>query len=279
MKLCLMSDLHLEFGPFGHEMPRGDVLVLAGDITLAKCLDPKQTDAQARKLRERTHEFFDAAKANFDRVFYLMGNHEAYGFSISETPRAIRKHLPTVTLLNDTVVGLDGQTILVGGTLWTDMNRGKAHEFIGGRGYEPAKMNDFNVVRVTKGNSGRVFTTHDAVKRHGKTLRLIRDTAADNPDKTIIVATHHQPSFSGINPDHGGGMLDAGYASDLEGFIAAHQNIRFWLCGHTHVQKEYRVAQCRVLANCRGYVGMERCAQTFDPSCWVETEGVAEVAA
>lgn len=272
MRITYMSDLHLEFGRLEQPLPKGDVLILAGDITLAGCLLEDELGSSAMRVKTATFDLFEEAKANFKRVFYFQGNHEPYNFNISETPKVLKKALPGVTLLDDKVVPLSDDVLLVGGTLWTDMNKGEAHDYIMGGLH--SRMNDFNIVDINTKEGPRRFTTHDAVKRHAKTLRLIEKTAIDNPAKTIVVATHHAPSYKGLNPHHGGSTLNAGYASDLENFIASHPNIRFWIHGHTHVQTEYRIAQCRVMANCRGYVNRERCADDFDPDRWFDTDDV-----
>ena len=52
MRIHYMSDLHLEFGALDKPLPKGEVLVLAGDITLAASLDPARTDKSARAVRE-----------------------------------------------------------------------------------------------------------------------------------------------------------------------------------------------------------------------------------
>lgn len=280
MKIHYMSDIHLEMGPWDRGMPSGDVLVLAGDISLVGVLD-KGDDLHHRypDLYARTVAFFTEAAKNFNRVFYLIGNHEAYNYSISKAPGVIRKHLPMVTLIDDHVVQLSDDVMLVGGTLWTDMNKGKAHEYIGGEGFRGARMNDFNLIwRRGKGGAVR-FTTHDAAKKHANTKRLISQTAKLFSDKTIVVATHHAPSYRGVNPFHGGNTLDAGYASDMEGFIKDHPNIRHWIFGHTHVQTSFEIAQCRLHSNARGYVDREASALSFDPDRWFEVESKAEVKA
>lgn len=268
-----MSDIHLEFGPFDRKMPTGDVLILAGDITLAGVLDPADDlHHRGADLYMRTVAFFTRARENFSRVFYLIGNHEAYSYNISKTPQVIRSAFPFVTLLNDTVVSLNDDTLLVGGTLWTDMNKGKAHDYIGGA-IGHARMNDFNLIWMRSKRDVVRFSTYDAASRFSRTKRLIAKTAKLNPEKKIVVATHHAPSYRGVNPEHGGGTLDAGYASDLEDFIKVHRNITHWIHGHTHIQAEYKVGTCTVHSNARGYVNRESSATAFDPDRWFEVGG------
>mgnify|MGYP001215659058 FL=1 len=72
MKIRVMSDLHLEFDRDG-ESPApgtGDILVLAGDICMAS------------DFNENVAQFFDKAVAGYNRVLYVMGNHEGYGSNL-----------------------------------------------------------------------------------------------------------------------------------------------------------------------------------------------------
>jgi hypothetical protein len=72
-------------------------------------------------------------------VFYVTGNHESYGFDINLEAEYIEKYLPGVIHLNDSSYHLDDSTVVLGGTLWTDMNKDDplAHRAVG------AGMNDF----------------------------------------------------------------------------------------------------------------------------------------
>ena len=123
MRIHYMSDLHLEFGALDKPLPKGDVVILAGDITLLAAMDPVKADSGALRIRDATLQLFDGVQRNFDRVVYLMGNHEHYGFCIDDSAEAVRHHFPDVTLLENEQVAL-GDTILCGATLWTDMGGG-----------------------------------------------------------------------------------------------------------------------------------------------------------
>jgi Icc-related predicted phosphoesterase len=266
MKIVLMSDIHVEFGALEKPMPKGDVLVLGGDITLTGIWDPDSQHYKHRRITERTMALLDAALASFDRIFYLIGNHEAYGSDLSKTPSLIRKHMKGVTLLDDKAVELGDGVILAGGTLWTDMDDGKA-AFRVGRG-----MNDFRVVAYTKEGRTGTFDPATAMEMFAATKAFIAKTAKANPDKTIVVATHHAPSIQGLNPEHVDDRagINHGYYTDLHSFIEAHPNIRWWLHGHTHIQTSYPIGQCTVVSNARGYINQESSADTFDPDCWFD---------
>ena len=268
MKIFQLSDLHLEFGPLDAKLPTGEVVILGGDITLLGALDPESPYYHdGRGVRERTMAFVEQCKTNFERVFYLIGNHESYNYSLTLAPGIIRRKLPMVTLLDDTAVDLGSGVILAGGTLWTDMNEGKAAWAVG-RG-----MNDFRCISIEdKSGDNRIFTPQDAMERFARTKRFLARTAKKHPDETIVVATHHAPDKRGINKEHVDDRygINHGYFTDMTAFIAEHPNIKWWSHGHTHIQTAYKIGQCQVISNARGYINREHSADTFSPDCWFD---------
>ena len=273
MKICLASDIHLEFGALEAPMPEGEVLILAGDITLIGALDPEgDLYDPGAVVRDRTFAFLEQCRDNFERVFYLIGNHEPYHYDLTRTPHIIRRWLTAVELLENRALALSEDVILVGGTLWTDMNKGRDAMAVGNT------MNDFRIISIADeedrhGGHTRLFRPQDAMARFEKTKGCIAETARANPDKTIVVATHHAPSVQGLNVEHtrdAADSINAAYYTDLHAFIEGLPNIKWWLHGHTHLQKAYRIGQCHVLSNARGYIGHEPCADAFDPDCWFD---------
>lgn len=262
-KFHYMSDLHLEFGMPKFMPIEGENVILAGDITCLRALNPRMTDAQNRKLRDRTLLFFDIMRENFKRVFYITGNHESYGFNIKLEADYIKEYLPGIIHLNDSTYDLDDETVIVGGTLWTDMDRGSpvAMSMVG------QGLNDFRL--INKDSFLTRFTPEDAANLHEKTIAAIDKCCKMNASKKIIVATHHAPTYKGINPEHTNGHLNAGYASDLEAFIK-NRNISAWVFGHTHIQAKIMIGDTPVMSNARGYEGYEPSATTFNPNTWFE---------
>jgi Icc-related predicted phosphoesterase len=101
------------------------------------------------------------------------------------------------------------------------------------------------------------FTPQIALSEHNATLgHLDRLTnLGQNGKKSFVVMTHMAPSFMSVNTKHSGNALDGAYASDLSSFIFAHENIKFWVHGHTHQNKDYDINNTKILANQRGYRG------------------------
>jgi hypothetical protein len=265
MRIHYMSDLHLEFGALEKPLPKGEVVILAGDTTLLATLDPDRTDRNARRVRAATLEFFDAVGKSFDRIIYLMGNHEHYGYCIDDTEAAIRRNFPNVTLLENGQIDL-GEVIVIGATLWTGMGHGDPLvELTLQRG-----MSDFYIIEKRDGERKRTFRPGDARELHRTSLAYIEKAVEENSNRRLVVATHHAPSLQGVAPLQRTSQLNAAYYTDLHAFIEARPNVGFWVHGHTHVQTEYAIGGCRVLSNARGYAGREQAAAVFEPDRWFE---------
>ena len=257
-KFHYASDLHIEFALPKAENITGENLILAGDIITLVSLNPIMNDARNRKNRDRILTFFNHVQENFNRVFYLTGNHESYNFNIDMEKEYIDKYLPGVIHLNDSSYEIDDQTVILGGSLWTDMNRNNplSHNAVG------HGMNDFRL--IYSGTTGDIFTTQNAYDKHQKTLAFLTEELEKYKHKNCVVVTHHAPSRLGNNPEHNDrSALDAGYSSDLDEFILDRPQIRYWVHGHTHIQKEYKIGETHVVSNARGYEGYEACAGRF----------------
>lgn len=259
-----MSDLHIEFA-----MPKasdllvsGENLILAGDITLLACLDPTKTDAQSRKLRDRTLKFFEIMQENFKRVFYLTGNHESYHGDINDQTRLVKDHLPGVIHLNDSSYEFEDGTVIMGGTLWTDMNRGNPMTMM----MIESGMNDFRYID----NGDQPFIALDATVRHAATKSFLKNELERYRDRNVVVATHHSPSYRGNGAEHTSSSLTDGYCSEMEDFIIAHPQIKYWVFGHTHVQMSFKVGETTLVSNARGYEGYEMSATKFKSDRYFE---------
>lgn len=263
-KFHYMSDIHLEFGMPKFMPIEGENIILAGDITCLRALNPRMTDAQNRKLRDRTLLFFDTMRENFKRVFYVTGNHESYGCNINQEADYIKEYLPGIIHLNDSSYVLDNETVVVGNTLWTDMNRGNPIDMLEIK----HGLNDFRL--ITKDSFLTKFEPEDAYELYKKTMSYFENTVQRYVNKKIVIVTHHAPTYKGINPIHVNGKLNAAYATDLEQFIIDHSQIKAWVFGHTHIQKRMMIGKTQVVSNARGYEGYEHSAETFNPDTWFE---------
>lgn len=269
MRCHYMSDLHLEAQAFRHQLPGGDALIIAGDLCHASALDPARTDPYCLRQRERALRFVDDVTRAFGHVIFVAGNHEHYGGVFEDTVPFLRKHLPGVSVLDDESIEIDGVRFF-GTTLWTDLagrNEDASERIRRGMGeYFFAKLrreNDNGEIAVSK------LLPADTLAAHDRAVKSLRGLAAE-PARPTVVISHHAPSLKGLNPLHMGNGLDGAFASELDDIIAGMTNTPFWVHGHTHVRKKYRIGSTTVLANCRGFDGKDLSARGFSPDCYFD---------
>ncbi len=273
MKIAVASDLHLEFGDLNIENTDGaNVLLLSGDICVAADLDMRdrrQTELGfARHRSERFHDFFERCAANFPHVIYVMGNHEYYHSDFATALNDMRRklaHLANLYILEREVKVIDDVTF-IGGTLWTDMNNLDSLTLYHMR----TMMNDFRVItnsttpvnfRTQEGEfKTRVgkFMPEDAVTEHVKMKQYIQSVVEGNHDTKYVVVGHHSPSRQSTHEMYASDtIMNGGYSSDMDEFIADHPQIKLWTHGHTHHNFDYVIGETRVVCNPRGYINHE----------------------
>ena len=272
MRIDLCSDLHLEFGDL--TLPGGDILIIAGDAFEAKNFRRDQYAPGSvmlpheRKDRspDRYYRFIlEECSRKYNHTIMVMGNHEHYNFIFNKTYDQIKSQLPgNVHLLEKESIEIEG-VLFLGGTLWTDMNKGDGLTMY----HLTGAMNDFRVIkyRDEKDNYYR-FQPEIAYEHHRATLKFFREElernrASDNP-LPVIVVTHHAPSKLSIKPRYEGDHLtNGGYSSDLSEFILDYPEILTWQHGHTHDRFRYQLGNTWVLCNPRGYMGYETIADSY----------------
>lgn len=260
MRCDYMSDLHLEAQAFPWKLKGGDVLILAGDICHARCLAPDAADRYAVEQRGRVLAFMREAIARYDHVLQVVGNHDPYEGRIDQTADLFRDHLPGVTVLDDSAVQIGGVSFF-GATLWADFD---------GRDEEAMRLaakgcGEFFFIKVPDDHGGlRRFRPVDALARFDRSLAALQTHLhTGTPEKTVVI-THHAPSRKSLNPVHMGGGKDGAYASSLDSLVEA-SGVPFWVHGHTHVIRRYRIGRTTVLANCRGFDGRDPATRDFRP--------------
>lgn len=287
MKLQVVSDIHLEFGPITIDNAGDtDVLILSGDICVVQDLQERDTYEIMDKYDKssRYHTFFQECCANFPYVIYVMGNHEHYHGDYATSIVKLRErlgYLPNLIILDKEAYRIK-DVLFVGGTLWTDMNKEDPVTLAHIKGV----MNDYRIIlnsnEVVHFNTpvykdgkhvGRefhtrpaMFTPEDSVKDHKQMLEVIRKAVASvSPDEKVVVVGHHSPSKLSTKPRYEKEVIVNGaYSSDLSEFILDHPQIKLWTHGHTHHEFDYMIGSTRIFCNPRGYIGYEAHADEFD---------------
>ena len=253
MKINVMSDLHLEFPDAQMDPGTADVLILAGDICTAESFVMRSVI----DLKSRYLEFFEKCVEGYDRVFYVMGNHEHYNFFYDETEKVLRENLPEgITLLHNQSEYYNG-VHFVGATMWTDFDNGNEEIMKTSQNC----MNDYNCV-YHKDTMNRL-TPKETLKDHHNTVEWFQQVVPTLKQGPVVMITHHAPSLLSFRCGYREESAMPAYVSDQEKFIRDNNNIMMWVHCHIHETNDYMVGQCRVVSNPRGYCGYQL-NETFD---------------
>lgn len=267
MKIKVVSDLHLEFSDISIRNDEGcDVLILSGDIMVAVDMhdhpEPANTADQAaianstglgsRQIKaQRFRDFLKRCSFQFPYVIYVAGNHEFYNGKWSQSLTTLSDEcakFPNVYFLEAGCKKINDVTF-IGGTLWTDMNKGDPLTLHAVR----EMMNDFRVIK--KDLEGYTnLKPADTVIRHRHMLGYIKQIVAEKPDEKFVVVGHHAPSKLSTHEQYANEhIMNGAYSSDLSDFIMDRPQIKLWTHGHTHHPFDYVLGETRIVCNPRGY--------------------------
>ena len=290
MKIALASDVHLEFGPLDiKNTEAAEVLILAGDICVAQHFKAQD------KFIKRYLDFFERCSKEFPHVIMILGNHEHYNGDFAYTSYVLRDALnmfDNIHILDNETFTLNDITF-IGTTLWTNMNEEDSLTLY----HMKSMMNDFRCIKnsdrpvyrtvplylkdendnyvldendnyIPNGSKQKAeasrFSPEDAVVEHRKALDYI-DAVIEGKDKDkFVVVTHHCPSMKSVHEKYRyDTVMNGGFASNLDDFIAYRPQIKLWLFGHTHWRHEYTIGETVLCNNARGYVGHEAQTDSF----------------
>lgn len=246
MKIHILSDLHLEFGPFTFPNIKSDIVVLAGDV---------HTKLNGIRWIKKT--------ITKTPVIYIMGNHEFYG---QKYPRLIEKIKDeakgtNIHVLENEFVEIDGYRFF-GATLWTDMALITEPQIAS---YEALRMNDYKKIRVLP--SYRKLSPKNTISFHYKSVSALKKFLANGNPETSIVVTHHAPSLLSLPEKRREELISSAYASNLDSLITKY-NPKLWIHGHIHHSQNYLIGQTQIISNPRAYIDEEN--PNFNPKLVME---------
>ena len=236
MKLQYASDLHLEF-PENKEFlrirplrPEGDILILAGDIVPFSVMNEHS-------------DFFDYVSGHFDFTYWIPGNHEYYHSDINERSGSFNEKIrDNVFLLNNTSVQT-GDVRLIFSTLWTKIGPGSQFKILLG-------YSDFHVIM----NRGMRLSVEQYNLLNEKCILFLKEELEKKKSGTIVVITHHMPTFMNYPEDLKGDALNEAFAVELSDLIRTTEP-DYWIFGHEHNSKsEFRIGKTRLVTNHLGYI-------------------------
>lgn len=235
MIIHYFSDVHFEINGWLSgidELPGGDLLVMGGDITCARFLGERKTDAVSRSMKKSMAKLVPVL-LRYDRVIHIMGNHEHYGFDHTETVAEFAAYYDRRDLHHVLATDMWAENGMVFTTLWSDLDAADPVS----RYHIERGMNDY---RVIQGMTPEVST-----ELHRKMKAF---TFASKPK---MVFSHHAPSFQS-ETRYRGSTLSPAYCSELSNEILD-SGIERWIHGHTHTNTSYEIGQCKVATAMHGY--------------------------
>ena len=248
MKVCFVSDLHMDHNQPPITWPEADVLVIGGDTA--------NTVGNVHKLINRVAD-------RFRHVVLVDGNHEHYSNApqnrtVEETVEAIRRQLPD----NVHLLGHEKPRVKLDGVWFVGVNGWYSFDMVGdpieNRSMWKSFMND---------NRWCGFETipqmqpwDRAVEDAALVQRALDEIAEEDPQNLtpIICVTHTAPHRDMVTwtTDPGWNRSNSFYVnSHMQRVLEseAGQKVTYWYNGHTHHRRERVIGKVFCLANPRGY--------------------------
>lgn len=213
-----------------------DYLIIAGDIGYDNTYTKILADLEKQTA------------GKFKKILHIAGNHDHWWCSNDAS-----KKPSGVNLEHDYFEHEDSDFLFLGCTLWTPISDDSM--WIVGR-----YMNDY---RYTPS-----FSPFASREQYAQQSKWLRARVAANPDKKIIVFTHHQPFEELTADDYKHNGQKWGEPDVNEAYVVMDHslddinklgNIKLWCCGHTHLPYDGMLHDVHVVRNPIGYGDTHGC--------------------
>lgn len=250
----VISDLHLEFHTsYPKFKPLAKYLFLAGDIY-------SYSQEKDKKIRE----FFGYCSSNWEKIFYVLGNHEYYQSdvmphrkkSIEELEIIFQEICNTfgnVYLLNNSYKEIVPGVNVYGTTFWTSRYGYPYYVDI------TQKLNDYVMIatKSEKTEYNVLLKTEYIDALSDKQLNLMKEYLKNENKKTIMM-THFPPIRDDVsNPRYDNNTPELkNYFSwnNIHTTLDNKENIIGWVSGHTHWSYDVIKDDIRFISNQTGYI-------------------------
>jgi len=236
MKVQYASDLHLEF-PENKDFlkknplePKGDVLILAGDIVPFAVMDKHK-------------DFFRSISDHFETTYWIPGNHEYYYFDLTKKCGTLNENSRSnVHLVNNISVQKEAVRFIFS-TLWSRISPTNHWQI-------ERSVSDFQVIKF----NDFPFCSDQFNLLHEESLSFISRELHLNYTGKTVVATHHVPSFMNYPEKYRGDVLNEAFAVELYDLIED-RGPDFWIFGHHHFNvPDFMIGKTNLATNQLGYV-------------------------
>lgn len=236
MEIQYASDLHLEF-PENKEflkknplLPKGDILVLAGDIVPFAMMDKHK-------------DFFTYLSDNFQTTYWVPGNHEYYYSDLSDKEGTFNEKIRSNVFLVNNVTSKHENTRFIFSTLWSMIKPENQWNV-------QHRLSDFHVIKYKK----RQFLPSHYNWLHQESIKFLEKELKQNPKENTVVVTHHVPTFLNYPEKYKGDALNDAFATELFALIEENDP-DFWIFGHHHYNgPDFMIGKTQLVTNQLGYV-------------------------
>lgn len=221
MRIHLVSDLHDDvWRDYSGVSPveaipedLGDVLVVAGDLMECRAY-----------TAEDMVKVFKCLRTKAERVLYVPGNHEYYGFDFGALDLKSLCASVGIDWLGRQEVVIEGQRF-IGATLWFDPKSPEVrrHE----KNWSDYCIRDLDITIPGE---------------HKKDVDYLRS----NVRKGDVVVTHMLPSYESVHPRYAGESTNVFFVVPQDSLIKMAAP-KLWLHGHTHEMRDYKLNHTRVV--------------------------------
>lgn len=245
MRLCLVSDLHVDIGQQPEiELPEAEVLCVAGDIA----------NSAAGVLR-----FLNDVQGKYEHTLFVDGNHEHYFNRTNEvTVEANCQQLENIAeTFGVTFLSAENYALKVGDLYFVGRNGWYSFDWAGDPEHNkliwPEEIQDQRFVGFAEIEQPQPW---DLALQHAAEINsMVAHCVADDGDARIVVMSHtaphrdlvaSKPQFLRSNPF----FVNTHFDRILEQYP---KNIVLWQYGHTHFRTEKMINGIYCVANPRGY--------------------------
>lgn len=252
LQLQVVSDLHLETPLLAPSYTKYSINVEASNLCIMGDIGLVKDDALFTFLRKNLEQ------SRGHRIFYVIGNYEAYQLSFDDAVNKLRAFEEEARmefggrfiLLHRNRYDLDATTTLLGCPLWSAISPKQANE-------AQIRLTDFNEQHGIRGWSLESHLTH-----HQGDLDWLNQQIQElqTSDRNIAILTHHSPTMDprATSPRHQGSSQSTCFATDLSTELCwTSPIVKLWAFGHTHYNCSFRddVTGKLIIANQGGYRG------------------------
>ena len=236
MRIQYASDLHLENAinkqkQLKHPLiPKGDILILAGDIVWLSAIDQQK-------------DFFDYCSNNFETVYWVPGNHEYYHEDIATYSSHLFEIIRSNVFLVNNIALQNAGVQFIFTTLWSSIGQHQIEKNL-------KRVADFKYIKYGKEN----LTTEHYNQLHTNCKSFLKEAVLNPFEGNNIIVSHHVPTFTNYPNKYLKTGLQEAFVIEMDELITEMTtndiHCPFWIYGHHHYNvPDFKIANTVLTTN------------------------------